>query len=41
VVALTGLLVAGVVVEDWRIGYNTVRPHDAGGELTPADDATA
>jgi transposase InsO family protein len=28
-------------VEDWRIEYNTVRPHNALGYLTPTDDAKA
>jgi hypothetical protein len=28
-------------VEDWRIEYNTVRPHNALGSLTPTDDAKA
>jgi hypothetical protein len=27
--AFTSLLEARVLVEDWRIGYNTVRPHNA------------
>jgi Integrase core domain len=31
----------GALVEDWRIGYNTVRPHNALGSLTPTDDAKA
>jgi Integrase core domain len=31
----------GVLVEDWRIGYNSVRPHYALGWLTPTDDAKA
>jgi putative transposase len=28
-----------VLVEDWRIEYNTVRPHSALGYLTPTDYA--
>jgi hypothetical protein len=28
-------------VEDWRIEYNTLRPHSALGYLTPTDDAKA
>jgi putative transposase len=30
-----------VLVEDWRIEYNTVRPHSALGYLTPSDYAKA
>jgi putative transposase len=30
-----------VLVEDWRIEYNTVRPHSAPGYLTPTDYAKA
>jgi putative transposase len=33
------LLEAQVLVEDWRIEYNTVRPHSALGYLTPSDYA--
>ena len=33
------LLEAQVLVEDWRIEYNTVRPHSALGYLTLADYA--
>jgi putative transposase len=29
------LLEAKMLVEDWRIEYNTVRPHSALGYLTP------
>jgi transposase InsO family protein len=29
----------GVLVEDWRIEYNTIRPHSALGYLTPSDYA--
>jgi putative transposase len=39
--AFTSLLEAQVLVEDWRIEYNTVRPHSAPGYLTPTDYATA
>jgi len=35
----TSLTVAQVVVEAWRIEYNTYRPHSALGGLTPADYA--
>jgi putative transposase len=35
------LLEAQVLVEDWRIEYNTVRPHSALGYLTPTDYAKA
>ena len=35
----TNLTVAQVVVEAWRIEYNTYRPHSALGGLTPADYA--
>ena len=31
------LLEARVLVEDWRIEYNTLRPHSALGYLTPTD----
>jgi putative transposase len=37
--AFSSLLEAQVLVEDWRIEYNTVRPHSALGYLTPADYA--
>jgi putative transposase len=37
--AFTTLLEAQVLVEDWRIEYNTVRPHTALGYLTPTDSA--
>ncbi len=30
------LLEAQVMIEDWRIDYNTNRPHSAHGDLTPA-----
>jgi putative transposase len=33
--AFTTLLEAQVLVEDWRIEYNTIRPHSALGYLTP------
>ncbi len=39
--AFTCLLEARVLVEDWRIEYNTVRPHSALGYLTPTDFAKA
>lgn len=35
------LLEARVLIEDWRIDYNTRRPHTAHGELTPAEFAAA
>ena len=37
--AFSSLLEAEVLVEDWRIEYNTLRPHSALGYLTPADYA--
>ncbi len=37
--AFNSLLEARVLVEDWRIEYNTVRPHSALGYLTPSDYA--
>jgi putative transposase len=39
--AFSSLLEARVLVEDWRIEYNTVRPHSALGYLTPTDFAKA
>jgi putative transposase len=39
--AFNTLLEARVLVEDWRIEYNTLRPHSALGYLTPTDYATA
>jgi putative transposase len=39
--AFTTLLEARVLVEDWRIQYNTLRPHSALGYLTPTDYAKA
>jgi putative transposase len=39
--AFNSLLEAQVLVEDWRIQYNTVRPHSALGYLTPTDYAKA
>jgi putative transposase len=39
--AFNTLLEARVLVEDWRIEYNTVRPHSALGYLTPTDHAKA
>jgi putative transposase len=39
--AFTSLLEARVLVEDWRIEYNTARPHSALGYLTPTDYAKA
>jgi putative transposase len=35
--AFNTLLEARVLVEDWRIEYNTLRPHSALGYLTPTD----
>ena len=35
------LLEARVIIEDWRVDYNTARPHDAHGDLTPTEFATA
>jgi putative transposase len=35
--AFNTLLEARVLVEDWRIEYNTVRPHSALGYRTPAE----
>jgi putative transposase len=35
--AFSSLLEARVLVEDWRIEYNSVRPHSALGYLTPTD----
>jgi putative transposase len=37
--AFNTLLEARVLVEDWRIEYNTLRPHSALGYLTPTDYA--
>jgi len=37
--AFSSLLEAQVLVEDWRIEYNTIRPHSALGYLTPTDYA--
>jgi putative transposase len=39
--AFSSLLEARMLVEDWRIEYNTVRPHSALGYMTPADYAKA
>jgi putative transposase len=39
--AFSTLLEAQVLVEDWRIEYNTLRPHSALGYLTPTDYAKA
>jgi putative transposase len=39
--AFTTLLEARVLVEDWRIEYNTLRPHSALGYRTPAQYARA
>ncbi len=30
-----------MIIEDWRIDYNTNRPHTARGDLTPAEFAAA
>lgn len=35
--AFNTLLEARVLVENWRIEYNTVRPHSTLGYLTPTD----
>jgi putative transposase len=37
--AFSSLLEAQVLVEDWRIEYNTVQPHSTLGYLTPTDYA--
>jgi putative transposase len=37
--AFSSLLEAQVLVEDWRIEYNTLRPHSALGYLPPSDYA--
>ena len=34
------LLEAQVLIEDWRIDYNTNRPHSAHGDLTPSEFAS-
>jgi putative transposase len=39
--AFNTLLEAQVLAEDWRIEYNTLRPHSALGYLTPTDYAKA
>jgi transposase InsO family protein len=39
--AFSSLLEAQVLVEDWRIEYNTLRPHSTLGYLTPTDYAKA
>jgi putative transposase len=39
--AFNTLLEAQVLVQDWRIEYNTLRPHSALGYLTPTDYAKA
>ena len=39
--AFSSLLEAQVLVQDWRIEYNTLRPHSALGNLTPTDYAKA
>jgi putative transposase len=39
--AFSSLLEARVLVEDWRIEYNTVRTHSALGYRTPAQYAQA
>ncbi len=33
------LLEARVIIEDWRLDYNTNRPHTAHGDLTPTEFA--
>jgi putative transposase len=35
------LLEAQVLIEDWRVDYNTQRPHSAHGDLTPTEFAQA
>jgi len=35
----TTLLQAQVIIETWRIEYNTYRPHSSVGGITPADYA--
>jgi len=35
------LLEARVIIEDWRLDYNTNRPHTAHGDLTPTEFALA
>jgi hypothetical protein len=35
------LLEAQVLIEDWRIDYNTNRPHTAHGDITPSEFAQA
>ena len=35
------LLEARVIIQDWRIDYNKIRPHIAHGDLTPAEFAAA
>lgn len=35
------LLEARVIIEDWRLDYNTNRPHSAHGDLSPAEFALA
>ena len=37
----TSLLEARVLIEDWRIDYNTNRPHTAHGDLTPSEFTAA
>jgi putative transposase len=39
--AFSSLLEAQVLVEDWRVKYNTIRPHSALGYRTPAQYARA
>jgi putative transposase len=39
--AFSSLLEARVLVEDWRIEYNPLRPQSALGYLTPTDSAKA
>ena len=39
--AFNTLLEAQVLVEDWRIEYNTLRPHSALDYLTPIEYAKA
>jgi putative transposase len=39
VAAFSSLLEARVLIEDWRIEYNAIRPYGALGYLTPTDYA--
>jgi len=39
VAGFDSLLEARVIIEDWRLDYNTNRPHSAYGEPTPTEIA--